>query len=158
MEKDSAAKPKPKTARKSTRGKRTTRQPKAKTATEKEALDMNGAEEIPTADTAESTEDEEIPAEGPARVIQDTASEPGIDPKDIPVEDLANGITNALGEGLALAIDSSRSMRAVMAADARTGAKMAMSGATAGYGKLRDFVCVLTGCKRRDEADEGFKD
>lgn len=139
MEKISAAKPKRKTARKSTRGKRATRQPKAKTATDKEAQDMNDAEEMHA---------------------EDTASEPGIDAKDIPVEDLANGITNALGEGLALAIDSSRSIRTVMAADARTGAKMAVSGATAGYGKLRDFVSALTGCntKRRDENDEGFMD
>ncbi len=138
MEKNSAAKPKRKTTRKS----------KARMGTDKEAQDMNDAEEIPAEDTAESTENEFL----------DPESEPKINAKDIPVEDLANGITNALGEGLALAIDSSRSIRTVMAADARTGAKMAVSGATAGYGKLRDFVCALTGGKRRDENDEGFMD
>jgi len=149
MEKDSAAKPKRKTTRKTTHPGKAGKQPKKETAAMHEEHGMSEAEPPHTEEPSE-----EIPTAG----IPDTSDEPEINPKDIPVEDLANGITNVLGEGLGLAIDSGRSVGSFLVSDARTGAKWAAAGATVGYEKLLGFVRGLKGDGSRDKPDEGLFD
>lgn len=132
MEKNSAAQSEWGASRRATLSRKASRQPKKETASKKEAQDMSDAD------------NEEILVENLASGIQDTLSEPEINPQDIPVEDLVNGITNALGEGVAAIIDTGISAGSVLIKGVLAGAEAAVSVTVYGFGMVLGIVDKTT--------------
>ncbi len=132
MEKNSAAQSERRVSRRATLRRKAGRQPKKETTSKKEAQDMSDAD------------NEEIHVENLASGIQDTLSEPEINPRDIPVEDLVSGITNALGEGVAAIIDTGISAGSVLIKGVLAGAETAVSVTVYGFGRVLGIVDKTT--------------
>ena len=81
---------------------------------------------------AETAPEPEVEAAAEPEAEPEPAGPVGPQPREIPVEDLFNGVVNVLGDGLGTAIGAGKVTASVMTSGARTGIKGVVSGVTSG--------------------------